>query len=426
MFPDSIGSNQSDLSSGRERVSVMPGLPAKISRDGFTLVELLIVMGIFITVLIMTSAAFNTVLTNTGKQLKSAETQIEGIVGLELFRSDLQQAGYGLPRGYTDSRWLFPSGTITYDECASWTSMGEINPGSLNDAPTGIPRAVMSINDAGVNGSDYLVIKSMVSGVNDAAKKWTYLSYSSSGGRRKQWGNTNDLVTGDRVVVIKSSFLNKINYKQLVVNGSNYFTTVPASRGLFPAEFSPHSSTDTYLVYGVATNSVSSLRMPFNRTDYFVSRSGTVPASCAPNSGVLYKAMVNHGDGRHSLIPLLDCVVSLQAVYSLDSNGDGVVDSHADASFGTPGAQGALPTDPTLDLLWNQLREIRVYILAQDGKKDSGYADSNNAAYPGQTITVGEFGMGREVNMRTTIGVSWNQYRWKVYNIVVEPKSLTQ
>jgi len=393
------------------------------TRRAFTLTELIIVMGLFMSVLLITASAFKTVLTQSGKHLKSAETQLEGIVGLDLFRFDLQQAGYGLPRGYTDSRWLYQvnstSPTISYTECTADTFNG-VDPKTLNDAPSGIPRAVLSVNDAGVNGSDYLVIKSTVSGVNDTARKWTYLNYTGDGGEprgiRKIWNPTTDtqvnLVTSERVVVIRSFFLNQINYKQLVVNGSGFFTTVPGSNGFFPTNFSPQSSTDTFLVYGV--HSTTNLSMPFNRTDYFVSTTSTIPASCASNTGVLYKAVVNQSDGNHLRIPLLDCVANLQVVYSVATNGDNNINFHYNASMG-----GA-----TLDILWNQLREIRVYILAQDGRKDSGYIAANRAAYPNNIITVGEFGLGRDINMATTIGAGWDSYRWKIYTIVVQPKNL--
>lgn len=394
------------------------------NRKGFSLTELIVVMGIFMSVLIITATAFNTVLSQSGKQFKSAETQIEGIVGLELFRSDLQQAGYGLPRGFTDTRWLFPTGSnITYAECTE-NSIDAIDPKSLNDAPSGIPRGVMSVNGnagsgVGFNGSDYLVIKSTVSGVNATSKKSNYLNYSSSGGIRKIWNSSKDLVTNERVIVIRSSFVNLVNFKQLVVNGGgNFYTTVPARTNTFPPAFSPPSSTDTYLVYGVDPD--TDLRMPFNRTDYFVRRPdvSNLPAYCAPNTGILYKAMVNQGNGGYTFIPLLDCVVNLQVVYSLSSNSNEVIDRHVDASFGTPGAQGALPGDPTLAVLWNQLREIRVYILAQNGRKDPGYS------YPNQTVTLGEFGMGSDIDLATVIGAEWNRYHWKVYTIVIQPKSL--
>jgi hypothetical protein len=126
--------------------------------------------------------------------------------------------------------------------------------------------------------------------------------------------------------------------------------------------------------------------------------------------------MVNQGNGGHTLIPLLDCVANMQVVYSLATNGDNNINLHYDASFGGNG--GTPLTNPTLALLWNQLREIRVYILAQDGRKDPGYT------YPNQTITVGEFGMGSDIDLATTIGADWNRYHWKVYTIVIQPKSL--
>ncbi len=392
------------------------------NRNGFTLTELIVVMGIFMTVLIVTATAFKTVLSQSGKQLKSAETQIEGIVGLELFRTDLQQAGYGLPKGYSDSRWFFPaSSNITYAESTASVSDG-IDPTALNDAPSGAPRGVATVNGnagsgVGFNGSDYLAIKSSVSGTNATAKKWNYLNYSSAGGVRKTWNSAGDLVSSERVVVIRSSFLNQVNYKQLVVaGGGSFFTKVPAGNGLFPTAFSPNSSTDTYLVYGVDPD--TDLKMPFNRTDYYVSRPANIPASCALHTGVLYKAMVNQADGKSSLIPLLDCVANLQVVYSLDSTGSGAIDSHLDASFGTPGAPGALTSAQQLDILWNQLRELRVYILAQDGRRDPGYT------YPNQTVTVGEFGMGSSVDLAATIGSEWMHYHWKIYTIVIQPKSL--
>ena len=390
------------------------------NRNGFTLPELIVVMGIFMTVIIITATAFKTILSQSGKQLKSAETQIEGIVGLDLFRSDLQHAGYGLPKGFFDSRWLFQSGgvnpVISYDECAAGAVHGA-DPTALNDAKTGVPRGIASLNDAGLNGSDHLAVKSMVSGVNDTAKKWTYLSYSSGSGVVKRWNSAVDLVEKDRVVVIRSSFKDGINYKQLVVNGSTFFTSFPPVGSLFLDKFSPPNSTDTFLVYGVDPD--TDLRMPFNRADYFIKiTTGQVPATCAPHTGVLYKATVNQSGGGYTYIPLLDCVANLQIVYSLDTDGNGLIDQHYDASFGTPSAPGAWTAPQMLDLLWNQLREIRVYVLAQDGRRDPGYS------YPTQVVTVGEFGMGRDVDLKAIIGAEWMRYHWKIYTIVVQPKSL--
>src|SRR4030066_284586 len=133
---------------------------------GFTLIELLITMVIFILVIAAGSQVFTGLLTQFKQQSKMAETNIEGIVGLEMLRQDLEHAGYGLP-------WY---GLVAYSESAT-------DPYGFNDSTTtAAPRAVLSENSAtfiGPNstfdGSDYLVIKAVNVGRNDACNKWTSL-----------------------------------------------------------------------------------------------------------------------------------------------------------------------------------------------------------------------------------------------------------
>jgi hypothetical protein len=104
----------------------------------------------------------------------------------------------------------------------------------------------------------------------------------------------------------------------------------------------------------------------------------------------------------------------MQVVYSLDT-GSGQIDLHDNASLTTLGSP------PTAQAIRDQVREIRIYILAQDGQKD------NRFTYPNQKVTVGETLngtlYGREFDL-ATIGSDWSHYRWKIYTIVVQPKSL--
>ena len=55
---------------------------------GFTLIELIIVMAIFIVVLMISASGFENALKATSNVTKSAQTEIEGIVGLEFLRKD--------------------------------------------------------------------------------------------------------------------------------------------------------------------------------------------------------------------------------------------------------------------------------------------------------------------------------------------------
>lgn len=203
--------------------------------------------------------------------------------------------------------------------------------------------------------------------------------------------------------------------RQLMATGSTVFS---ATFGAYSTLTNPHANGDTFEVYGVNPN--TNLLMPFNRADYYVKRPTTnMPTVCANNTGILYKSTIIHSNGELTAgMPLLDCVADMQVVYGLDNDNTGRVNQH----FNAP----ANISPVTAADIRSQLREIRVYILAQEGKKDLSYN------YPSQTIDVGESFdggttiMGRHFDLKTLIGDDYKYYRWKVYTIVVRPKNLIQ
>ncbi|MDP2278588.1 MAG: hypothetical protein Q8K51_10240, partial [Nitrospirota bacterium] len=86
-----------------------------------------------------------------------------------------------------------------------------------------------------------------------------------------------------------------------------------------------------------------------------------------------------------------------------DTNADGTIDTTLDSI-------AALTAQSVRD----QVKEIRVYILAHEGQRDAAYT------YPNPTIPVGPGGgFGRTFNL----GANLN-YRWKVYTLVVRPNNL--
>jgi hypothetical protein len=64
------------------------------------------------------------------------------------------------------------------------------------------------------------------------------------------------------------------------------------------------------------------------------------------------------------------------------------------------------------------VKEVRVYILSHEGQSDRAFK------FASSMITVGEFGLGRTFNLSATIGLGWENYRWKVSTIVVKPRNL--
>ena len=379
-----------------------------LNKRGFTLTELIVVMGIFLTIMLITASAFKTIVNNSSQQSKSVETQIGGIVGLEIFRADLAQAGFGLP-------WAFRStpSTAAYLEASDPT---------YNDATGDPPRAILSGSNNSLfvsyPGSSYIVIKSAAVAANETSKKWTNVSFAEGVKKITTWGDPRkDLATNDRVIVVKNSLNTTPTTRQLMVsNGTDSLGLSPVGSfyttfGNYSALTLPHLDGDTFQVYGIGTGSI---RMPFNRADYFISNDSAtdIPVFCAPNTGVLYKATINHSDGNRNRMPLLDCVADMQIVYGLDSNGDGIINQYLDAPANT--------TPPSAADIRSQLKEIRVYILAQDGKKDITFS------YPNPSIDVGETLLGGFWGRQYAIGSAYKNYRWKVYTIVVRPKNLIQ
>ena len=393
-------------------------------KQGFTLVELIVVMAIFMTVIMISAAAFERIVDRSSQQSKSVETQIEGIVGLEVLRADLEHVGFGLP-------WAFAATTpaVAYQEAVGDSALtASIRPAgtdssSFNDAPGNVPRAVLSgnttFNNDGTVGSKYLVIKSTLAAANDTSKKWTTVSFDKDGVKtRRQWGASDrDFIPTDRIIMVKNSMQSTPPTRQLVASGSTAFsgTFAPYSTP------NPHQNGDTFELYGIDPD--DDLRMPFNRADYYVARPADtkkMPKVCAdsPGVGILYKSTVIQGTGGLTLgMPLLDCVADMQVVFGVDASGNGM--SYSDPNYHTTDLSGY-----SADRIRNELKEIRVYILAQEGKRDRFYS------YPSETVTVGEsFGgtvQGRVFNLKDRIGPDYKYYRWKVYTIVIRPKNLIQ
>jgi hypothetical protein len=389
---------------------------------GFTLIELVVVMALFMTVIVISASAFNIILKNATQLFRSEESNIEGIVGLEMFRHDLQQSGYGL---FTEP--------FTYASEAA-DSLPAIN----NDAPDNVPRPLVIQNnlDGTVSvdsntplaGTDYISIKGSTVGHTPAAQKWTFLNMTSKSGVPNTWPSAaENLASTDNVVVLRKQF-DSGQRSTLIPNPTGGYSYTYGS-----AAFSNLSTqmSGLYTVYGINN---AALRFPFNRTDYFVATPAsatTLSSSCAPGTGVLYKATVFHSDGKLNYIPIMDCVLDMQAVLGWDTDGDGLIDtwSNADGSAvsgigSTAVVQGALgnANNNSLSAIPNirtNLKMIKVYILAQNGQKDAAFTSTS----PLQIGDAGEVSLTRPGGLSLT--TAQINYHWKLSRIVVRPKNLS-
>ena len=397
---------------------------------GYTLVELLVVMLIFAVVMSIISVSFARIVQSSGQLMKSGETDVGGLIGLELMRSDLELAGLGLP-------WGVP-GTVTYSEASDKLTLVQNCPDGCPEAKasrfddrsydvdSNVPRAYRVGNNVGYHGSDYLVLKGSALGTGRVSRTWGYLNYSSTVALQYPAGDDLRFKKGDRAIVIKIGIAEGLPVRELVTNGSTFNIVYGYP---FPEKFLPRDKGDSYLVYGVASADSSELGFPFNRADYYITRPppNRISSSCAPGTGVLYKSNITQGGG-HTDCPILDCAADLQVVFFWDTNGDGEIDYHS-------GADEELLEEvvPTPAELRDKLKEIRVYILAQQGKRDPRYsyplASADAAIIVGDAAlssTSGEV-LGRVWKasaLETAFGANWRNYHWKLYTIVVQPKNL--
>jgi len=368
-----------------------------LGQSGFSLIELIVYLAILTVLMSAVVISFHGTTYRVFQQSGIAETKIETDVGLELLRSDLEHAGFGLP-------WQ------------STTNMNYTEPVPLAGASTDIPRALISedLSANSHNGADYLVIRAtnVIRGVS--GQKWGYVGRKIDHTIDVQSMSSDVFENTDRVIVLRPETSNGV-YRQLVMDGATYATQPTlAEMATFAPDATPNDPDgERYLVYGVND---ASIKRPFNRTDYFIS-AANVPTLCAPNTGVLVKVTANQANDNLSLpMPIVDCVADFQIIYYRDTNGDGGWDLRSDAN----GLAGL-----SAEQIRNQVKAIRCYLLTHEGGKDDHFTYANNAINVGEVDTDGTTLLaGRSFTLDTIIGGNWANYRWKVVSLAVTPKNL--
>ncbi len=422
----------------------------KMNNKGFSLVELIVVTAIFMVVLIITSDAFLTIQRHVGTQSRLAQSNIDGVIGLEILRTDLEAAGYGL-------FWSAPTATtsITYGD-STYNGESDDSPpqnaydltGVTSGDNTTVPTAVQSGNDIYINdsslqlnGTDYLVLRGMTLPHNTTSQRWSYMTRQMTFAtissavpsgyplRINSWAN-NNLTADDKVVVITGTEdKDPANHRKLITNGSVFFTKFsetnlasyqPPLPTMPPIPHALAVDSPVHFIYGVHAGG-EKLRMPYNRADYYVRKptgDNKPPLRCAPDTGVLFKSVIGHASGTQTEYPLLDCVADFQVVYGLDRNSNGAIETVSAAGLVNP----TTLTPMSAEDIRNQLKSIQVYILTHEGKKDTNfsYPDQSIGVGPGSGLTSGSGSTRTFVQYST----SRKNYRWKVYRLTVAPKNL--
>jgi len=397
------------------------------SNKGFTLVEMVVVCLLFTVVLGITSDAFNRIVSKTLSLNRGAESNIRGVVGLELLRSDLQAAGYGL-------FWRFPEGaTVTYQEATAAPGTDTVL-NAYSGVPNSVPKAIGSVNNISsaspnvvLAGTDVIAIRGQTVAANAASKCWSYVESQVLPTVKPNpvphaWQS--EQLQPEHKVIMLSGIVNMSPENRLIVHPVtgvwNMRFDKYSSIGKPPIYNDVEKKSDAYVIYGVSDDAgLASLRMPFNRADYYVRRPDSsesswmrLPERCNPATGLLVKGIVSQSNGSYTEFPVLDCVLDLQAVYSVQNPpGSGTLTDVSDISALTP------------QEIRDQVKEIKVYLLTHDGARDKSYR------YPNATIGVGPgdgltSGSGSTYDFAARAVPDWQNYRWRVYQIVARPSNL--
>ncbi|MBJ6749616.1 prepilin-type N-terminal cleavage/methylation domain-containing protein [Geomonas anaerohicana] len=379
-------------------------------RGGYTLVELVVVMLIFAVVMTLISSSFANIVRSTGQLGKKTETEIEGLIGLELMRRDLELAGFGLP--YTLPAWL--NYAEAPEELQLVPGYAGAKAANFNDRPgLSAPPGYRVGSDVGFNGSDYLVVKGTPLGINTVCHSWCYLNYSAVT-RPSRVEPELKIGTKARAIVLHTGVGASGKPVRDLVTADGSFTFFLDD---VDADFAPAERGDSHVVYAVA-NGGGDLTFPFNRSDYYINRRSDISTVCNPGTGTLYKTTIEQ-NGSYTKYPILDCVADMQVVFYMDTNHDGKPDYHPDPDDGVF----------TAEYLREELQEVRVYILAQQGRQDPGYRYP--VQDPARAVVVGDPELPDYAGhvwtsqaMGAAFGEQWRSYRWKLYTIVVQPKNL--
>lgn len=392
---------------------------SKVKADkGFSLIELLVVMGLLGILLGITMRNFTILLSSLKTTSKVAETEIEKIVGLDILRQDIEHAGYGLPWDIDTGNW----GDISYSEAAS-QNICSSNNNISNYNDTAAPRGIISGDNVCDDGSDYLIIKSTVVRNNEEAQKWTYIWNDGSSNNMNIWATpTDNMDSLTKVIAInpKDNIRDKVLVTYTEGGARKYYSMVGSNGQAVKTNYSLKPS-EAFLLFGIGND--TSLRMPFNRADYYISRSN-VPSRCANGTGVLTKAIVSNSDGQLSdFSPLLDCVADFQVVFGVLLSSNGSVCYTDDLSN----------IGITMDAknTRERVKEVRIYILSHEGQMDRNFTYNANSIMVGHNndnnseklpVCDGSGVLGRNFNL--TGITNWENYRWKVYTLVVLPDNL--
>ena len=371
------------------------------NNKGITLIELMVVLLILSVAMAGLYSAFSVYLKHGNKEYRSAEAEMEHMIATHIIARDLALAGYGLADGNDADK--------PYD----------LNGDGVSEFT---PRAAMASTGATIS----IVLTGTALGMETrSSSAWSMISEVSGPSLTfRLWDDAREnLQIGDRVIIMDP------NTKKIRSEGTTKWLyqykgqTTPPTTVVGNTVYS--SATPGDLFYGMySTGTGTEASQPYYAVKYYLG--GTHLSTCEPSTLNLMRAQSrttssSFSASNSSISPVIDCVLSLQVAFGLDTDEKGRVNL-----WDNGGVEAAKLQTWELN---KRLRQIRVYALVQSGPYDKDFTYTNPdpaAGYLGTNkIRVGELtllagGTGADV----TLNASQQKYRWKVLNFTVTPRNI--
>jgi len=354
------------------------------NRQGFSLVELIIVMAIFSVVMAGLYAAYSVQLKQGVVQYRLAESEMELGITKNIIDRDLSMAGYGLQDDYD----------FDGDGTQNFT-----------------PRAVRAANA----DPDTLTLMGTALGLGSrAAQGWTFVA-STAGAPAvpafRLWNDAReDVGTNDRVILVDP------NAKKLLAEGAGWLFQYNGS-GSTPTLLSNNmafsQSFPGVVVYGLNQSGMTDATQPYYAVTYYLADtvSSPPPATCAPGTRNLLRAESRTSASPTGGDPILNCVLDFQVAFGLDTNEDGQIEVWDNGGV-------TASTYATKDLN-RRLKQIRAYVLVQEANRDPNYTHSPAVIRAGDLYLKGG-AVGRDI----TLTADQLKYRWRVISFAITPRNI--
>jgi prepilin-type N-terminal cleavage/methylation domain-containing protein len=385
--PSRGGISARALQEGQNMMKSRASDPGTQTSRGVTIIELMVVLTIFSIVMAGLYSAYSVQMKVGVKEYKLAESEMEFQIGKMVLERDLAMAGYGIAADYSSS-------TPTFAPRVAAASNG--NPDTLTIVGTALGRESRT-----TQAWSY----SMIASANTKTDFYPYSAPSST-----LQNSLEKLKTNDAVV-----YMNATTRKILATSAANDIT---GKTWLFPFPPSgtparPDPLEKGIVAYGIQSQPTGAYAdFPYYTVEYKIG--GSALSSCGPGSVNLLRAENRMDPPTDAGQPLFSCVLDFQVAFGIDKTEDGLIDCWDNG--GQTEAQGY-----TIDVLRKRVKQIKVYVLVQQGKLDADFTSLSPIRVGDATLNAcGGGGVGREVNLLA----NQMHYRWRVIALSVVPRNM--